>query len=213
MAGKLKIKAIVVIAILSCVYLCSGVTGKKSGKQKICEKPKQFAYELDYDWVMGHSQWYFSMFSKQGLLRQSSDILEQSLEEVGKEKELNTKACIRATWDGLSPIVKGFNGKRTTYSLTPNDWTNFNILSFEKSWDAGQAGLLYITHTDNKNFVFFVRCWDDGERTWDVMTTTKNPDKKIKKEILDHAKLLGFPVDDVEHLDYDKCQMETKTEL
>jgi hypothetical protein len=215
MCGYLKIKAIPVIAVLFCVYLCSsGVTGQKNGEgKKICEQPKLFAYELDYDWVMGHRGWYFPMLNKQDLLRQSSDILEQPLEQVVEEKELSSKACLKATWDGLSPIIKGFSGKRTTYTLSPSDWTNFNILTYEKSWEQGQAGTLYITHTDNKHFVFFVRCWDDGERTWSVMTTTKKPSEKIKKEILEHVKTLGFPENDVVHLDYEKCKKAKKTEL
>jgi len=212
MFGYLKLKAIHVIAILFSLYLCSpGVTGED--KKKICEKPKLFAYELDYDWVMGHSRWYFPMLSKQDLLRQSSDILKKPLEEVAKENDLNTKACFKATWEGLSPNIRGFNGQRTTYTLSPSDWTNFNILTFEKSWDAGQGGTLYITHADNKNFVFFVRCWDDGERTWSVMTTKKKPSEKITKEILDHVKLLGFPEDDVQHIDYEQCKKGKKTEL
>lgn len=74
----------------------------------------------------------------------------------------------------------------------------------------GQSGTLYITHTDNKNFVVFQRCWEDEQRTWMVMTTSKKPSDKVKKIILDHVKLLGFPEDDVETLNYEKCDVKTE---
>lgn len=93
--------------------------------------------------VMGHDKWYFPMMSKQDLLRQSSDILGQPLDKITHEFDqaqdlsFHKKACIQAIWEGLSPIIMGHGGKRTTYNLSPTDWTNFNILGYEKSWFGG----------------------------------------------------------------------------
>lgn len=42
------------------------------------------------------------------------------------------------------------------------------------------------------------------------MTTSKKPSDKVKKIILDHVKLLGFPDDDVETLNYEKCDVKTE---
>lgn len=77
----------------------------------------------------------------------------------------------------------------------------------------GKSGTLYITQSDNKNFVFFVRCWEDETRTWMVMTTKQKPDEKTKTAILQHLKLLGLPEDDIQTLDYEGCSAKDKTEL
>lgn len=86
------------------------------------------------------------MMSKQDLLRQSSDILEKTLEEISSPssndlEDINSKACIQATWEGLSALITGFNGKRTSYNLSPLDYLNFNILGYEKAWEKGMKTL------------------------------------------------------------------------
>jgi len=85
--------------------------------------------------IMAQSTWYFPMLSKQDLVRQSSDILKQTLEEM-KSQDM-TKACVQATWEGLSPSISGYGGKKVSYDLSPLDFTNFNILGFEKAWKKG----------------------------------------------------------------------------
>ncbi len=96
---------------------------------------------------MGRSTWYFSMMSKQDLLRQSSDILEETLEEISSPssnslEDINSKACIQATWEGLNAVINGFNGKRTSYTLSPLDYLNFNILGYEKAWEKGMKNTI-----------------------------------------------------------------------
>lgn len=204
-------KAIFLIGLISFLSLVPYALGKKEkAPVKKCEPPVIFAEGLNYDWIMGQSTWYFPMMSKQDLVRQSSDILKKKLEEV-KSQDL-TKACVQAVWEGLTPVISGFGGKKVSYELSPLDFTNFNILGYEKAWKKGQSGTLYITQTDNKNFVVFVRCWQDGEKTWNVMTTTKSPSEEVKSKILEHVKHLKFPKDDLETLDYEGCD-QPKTEL
>ncbi|ODN04121.1 hypothetical protein Ocin01_02565 [Orchesella cincta] len=211
--GKILEKAIFLIGLISFVSLLPYALGKKDkAPVKKCDEPKIFAENLNYDWIMAQSAWYFPLLSKEDLIRQSSDILKQKLDEV-KTQDL-TNACFQATWEGLTPIITGFGGKKVSYDLSPLDFTNFNILGYEKAWKKGQGGVLYITQTDNKNYVFFVRCWKDGERSWNVMTTSKKPSEEVKSKILQHAKHLGFAVegDDLETIDYEGCA-QTKTEL
>ncbi|CAL8118300.1 unnamed protein product [Orchesella dallaii] len=210
--GTFLKKAIFLIGIISFLTLLPYAVGKKDKVPvKKCEEPKIFAENLDYDWIMGQKVWYFPLLSKQDLVRQSSDILKKKLEEVSGTQDL-TKACVQARWEGMTPVITGFGGKKVSYDLNPLDWSNFNILGYEKAWKRGQSGTLYITQTDNKNYVFFVRCWQDGERTWNVMATEKNPSEKVRSKILEHAKQLGFANDDVETLDYEGCDQQ-KTEL
>lgn len=58
-----------------------------------------------------------------------------------------------------------------------------------------------------------MRCWEDEARSWSVMTTSKNLSDKVKKEIMDHMKLLKLPEDDIQYLNYDSCPATTRTEL
>jgi len=75
---------------------------------------------------------------------------------------------------------------------------------------------MYLTLTDNFSYLVFVKCWSDGEMSWQVMSTTKTLPTKDQKEIRKHLKVLGLAKK--EHLlikqNYTNCKLDKgKTEL
>jgi hypothetical protein len=64
---------------------------------------------------------------------------------------------------------------------------------------------MYVTLTDKKSYAFFIRCWENGLRSWTVMSTKKFLHDDVQFMILEHAKSHGFETADALPLRYKNC--------
>lgn len=64
-----------------------------------------------------------------------------------------------------------------------------------------------ITHSDHSTFVFLVGCWEGGnQRTWEVIANTPTLTEEQQKDIIIHARGMGFAQKNYIFLRYDSCQ-------
>lgn len=65
--------------------------------------------------------------------------------------------------------------------------------------------------TDNKSWVFFVACYQDGSGGWGIIHTKPALEKKVLDELLDYAESLGFNRKHFTHIRYDNCKYIVNT--
>jgi hypothetical protein len=81
------------------------------------------------------------------------------------------------------------------------------------SFHIGTGGQMYLTKTDNKNYIVFVKCWEDGQLSWHAMSLEMTLKPAIKTEILEHVKSLGLSEDFLIEQNYSNCDFSRKEEL
>jgi hypothetical protein len=88
--------------------------------------------------VFSNGRWYFNLMSKLELYRTAWDILQKDPKELSNE-DVETP-CLYADWEGMSPTIIGFDGKRLEYDVTPGFDNSF---TFGADWRDGKFFLFY----------------------------------------------------------------------
>jgi len=199
------------IFCLCCVLYSALTSGldEDAVKEKTCFEPDTSAVELDYEWVFSNSRWYFTMMSKLDLYRTASDTFKKSVTEIS-ENEVKTP-CLYADWEGFSPSIIGFKGKKLEYEINPGF---DNTFTFGAEWRNGKGGKMYLVKTDNQSYILFIKCWEsDNQVSWNVMSTTPKLSESIKSEIYSAVESFGLSKNLGVELEFTGCGLGVKSEL
>jgi len=197
-------KIIAAFALL-CILIDDSALGldERSAMEKRCLKTQPKAFEnFDRDWALSVKTWYFTHASRLEMYRSASDANRTPIDKIN-EDDLYYHSCLMIKWgDGGHPVLTGFHGKvsETTAKKVSPGVLKFNPGSYEN------GGIAVMTLTDNKTFQFFYKCYEDGEATWVVLSTTDDLDKKTENLIHEHARSLGFDEDNFTELEFEQCE-------
>jgi len=165
-----------------------------------CLKPfPQAARNVDYEWMHSVETWFVPLQSRLNYWRYVETLLRTKIEDVPKDDVEEGRVCMSYKWD-TPPKLSEFQGgpeKEVTYTITNVIENSFGFVEGGRR-EGAMRGRHYITLRDNKSFAFFTTCWADGRASWSVIATERSLPEGTEKEILDHAKSLGFNIDEEE---------------
>jgi len=177
-----------------------GFLNEESVQEQRCVVDPPLA-DLNFTWVTSVPAWYFPFLSKLDLYKSAADIKNVTISEI-QEHELYYDICmVFKIGQGNISTSYGFNGKKEDYLFELVSPSVFKFVA--QSTNLG--GFTYIALTDNKTFMLYSTCWDDGFATWSVGTTTKTLDEKTVQEIHARVKSLGFQEQHFTQLRYETC--------
>jgi len=194
-------------------FLANGLEIDKV-KEGLCDKTKpKLSKDFNFVWATtATGKWYFPLQSKLDFYR--------SIEDLIPDKPLNTfteedtqKACFTMKFNKPTEVnINGFDGKQFQYVLNP---TGENTIKFQAKKQNGVKGLrssAYVTLSDNRNYIVFINCWEDGAKSWSVASLRKKLSEKATNKIKNHLKSIGFNMEHVHEGNYTGCDGNKKDE-
>jgi len=143
---------------------------------KVCQ-PKVWD-GFDWAWFRSVPVWYLGMWSRLDLYRTAAALREIPIGDMKEEDVLGANVV----WDAKASKLSGFGVKDVD---SPLDFDEEKRLIF------GEDRHSYM-FSDNKNYIFGVTAWTDGQQSWGVWSTTKTLRPDVRAKALEHAKSLGF---------------------
>jgi len=175
------------------------------------EDAKAVSTNFDFKWASSAAEkWYFPVLSKLEFYRSVQDLLPNKPLETFTEDDAK-KSCFTMKWNKPTEVtVSGFDGKTYEYALVPTGVNTFSLKSEKPNGESDLRGTAYITLTDNRNYLVFVNCWNDGLKSWAVAAIKQKLSEKAKEKIKKHLEGIGFDMEYLYEQSYSGCDESQK---